>query len=67
MKVMHLLTPQMKQKLQMKLNKFKMKETNKRRIIERKRKLLSVIKKSSLRMKKKFLMRSLKNKRFSIL
>ena len=67
MKVMHLLTPQMKQKLQMKLNKFKMKETNKRRIIERKRKMLSVIKKNSLRMKEKFLMRSLKNKRFSIL
>ena len=67
MKVMLLLTPQMKQKLQMKLNKFKMKETNKRRIIERKRKMLSVIKKNSLRMKEKFLMRSLKNKRFSIL
>ena len=44
-----------------------MKENNKRRIIERKRKMLSVMKKSSLRMKKKFLMRSLKNKRFSIL
>ena len=64
MKIMLHPIPPMKHKLKTKLNKLKAKEFKKRRIMEQKRKLLKEMEFSLLRTRRKFLMKSLKNRRF---
>ena len=64
MKVMLYQIQLMKHKLKTTLIKLKAKETKKIRIMEQKRKMLKVMKISILRTRRKFLMKSLKNRRF---